>query len=86
MCACLTAVFTFIVKACIGVGGQDHVTSTIECAVVGVGGHIIKKGGHSNFSGLCSGCLLNSNGINSNQQFIVDRSTVEKEGANYFLN
>ena len=67
MRACLAVAFTFIVKACIGMGGQDHVTSPIESAAVGVGGHIIKKGGHSVLGSFCSGCLLNTNGINSNQ-------------------
>eukprot|EP00957_Ditylum_brightwellii_P071040 5398280-Ditylum_brightwellii.AAC.1 len=64
-------------KACIGVHGQNHVASTVESPIVGIGRHIIEKGGHSVLGGFAGSSLLDANGIDCNKEFIVNRTTIE---------
>ena len=54
--------------------------------IIGIGGHIVKKHGHIILGGFYCLCLLGSNGIEGNKEFIVNRSSIEKESAHNHLN
>ena len=42
MCSCAAAGLGFVEKTCIGVSTKDHVTSTVDDAIIEIRGHIVK--------------------------------------------
>ena len=78
--------FGLIVESSIGVYCEDHAAGTVDGTVVGIGGNIIKELGDCRCCCFCCCCLLGSNGIERDQEFVVDGSCIIKESSYDALN
>ncbi len=76
------AAFGFIVEASNCVGAEYHVTAVICCAIVRVGGEVIKKLVDSFGSGFSGNGLLGAQGAESGKKFVVDSLCIVEKGAN----
>ena len=82
VCTLLSARLRFIVKYCVTVCSQDHVTGTKHNAIVRVGVTIIEEVINSLRRRYSGSRLLGTNGTESDDYFFVDITGIVKESSN----
>ena len=77
-----TAGMEFIVEASIRVCTEDHVASTIDDTIVGIGSYVVKQliDCVESFGGGC--CLASTDGTEGNEEFVVNSASVVEETSN----
>ena len=73
---------SFLKVAVIGVACKDHISHTVVDAVVKVRVNIVDELVDSVSSGLSGRGLLGADGYESDDKFVVNRTSVPQEGAN----
>ncbi len=73
-------------KAGIGVSVEDHVTSAICGAIIGVCGQVVKKLVNGNIGGFSDGGLLGTQGAEGGKELVVNCTCVVEESANDAMN
>ena len=62
--------------------GSNHLTGSIDNAIVWIGGYIVKELVDGERGGFSGGGLFGADGVYSNQELVVDSAAVEEQSAN----
>ncbi len=73
-------------KAGVSVSAENHFTSTICGALIGVRGQVVEKLVHGKIGGFFGCGLLGTQGAEGGKEFVVDCTCVVEESANDALN
>ena len=70
---------------CVCMSAKDNITGSINNAVLGIGGDIIKQLCDGMVCAFCGGCLLRADFIKYHKDFFVDCTCIVQETSYYLL-
>ena len=86
MSAHAAASFADIKVRCVGVSGSNHLAGSIDDAIVRVGGDVVEELVDGLRGGFSGGGLFGTDGVDGNQELVINGATVEEESSNDALN
>ena len=85
MSAHAAASFADIKVGSVGVSGSNHLAGSIDDAVVRVCGNVVKELVDGLRGGFSGGGLFGADGVDGNQELVINGATVEEESSNNSL-